>query len=151
MLGRSIDGEPDGSPGLPRGPQGIDASIPSSPCPKLPFRMWTPCASDLSTLSRIQENGGVTHRIDVDLGELASSVATRLRPQFDDQEVQLRVDTPHLRVTGDPDRLTQVIVNLLGNALSYTPSGGRVEMTGRRRDGQIALEVSDTGRGLSAP
>lgn len=108
-------------------------------------------ASDLSTLSRIQENGGVTHRIDVDLGELASSVATRLRPQFDDQEVQLRVDTPHLRVTGDPDRLTQVIVNLLGNALSYTPSGGRVDVTGRRRDGQIALEVSDTGRGLSAP
>lgn len=107
-------------------------------------------ASDLSTLSRIQETGGTTRRTEVDLGALASSVATRLRPQFDDQNVQLRVDTPHLKVTGDPDRLTQVIVNLLGNALSYTPSGGRVELTGRRRQGQVELEVTDSGRGISA-
>jgi histidine kinase len=106
-------------------------------------------ASDLSTLSRIQENGGVTHRVEFDLGDLASSVAVRLRPQFDDQNVELLVDAPHLAVSGDPDRLTQVIVNLLGNALSYTPSGGRVEVTGRHRDGQIELEVRDTGRGLS--
>jgi histidine kinase len=106
-------------------------------------------ASDLSALSRIQEDGGVTHRVEFDLGDLASSVATRLRPQFDDQNVQLLVDTPHLAVSGDPDRLTQVIVNLLGNALSYTPSGGRVEVTGRRRDSRIELEVRDTGRGLS--
>jgi histidine kinase len=106
-------------------------------------------ASDLSALSRIQENRGVTRRVEFDLGDLASSVATRLRPQFDDQNVQLLVDTPHLGVSGDPDRLTQVIVNLLGNALSYTPSGGRVEVTGRRRDSQIELEVRDTGRGLS--
>jgi len=108
-------------------------------------------ASDLSTLSRIQEDGGLIHHVEVDLGQLASSVATRLRPQFDDQNVQLRVDSPGLRVTGDPDRLTQVIVNLLGNALSYTPSGGRVEVTGRRRNGRIELKVSDSGKGLSAP
>ena len=106
-------------------------------------------ASDLSSLSRIQEEGGVTRRVGFDLGDLASSVATRLRPQFDDQNVQLLVDTPHLAVSGDPDRLTQVIVNLLGNALSYTPSGGRVKVTGRHRGGQIELAVSDTGRGLS--
>jgi signal transduction histidine kinase len=106
-------------------------------------------ASYLSTLSRIQEDGGVTLRVEFDLGDLAYSVATRLRPQFDDQNVQLRVNTPHLQMSGDPDRLTQVIVNLLGNALTYTPSGGRVEVTGRRRDGQIELEVTDTGRGLS--
>jgi histidine kinase len=73
----------------------------------------------------------------------------RLRPQFDDQNVALRVDSPGLRVSGDPDRLTQVIVNLLGNALSYTPSGGTVEVTGRRRNGHIELAVGDTGRGLS--
>lgn len=109
-------------------------------------------AADLSTLSRIQENEGLTPPVEVDLGELASVVAARLRPQFDDQGVhlQLNLDHPPLRVRGDPDRLTQIIVNLLGNALRYTPSGGRVEVSGRRRNGQIELEVSDTGRGISA-
>jgi histidine kinase len=106
-------------------------------------------ASDLSSLSRMDEQGGLARRVEVDLGELVASVAMRLRPQFDDQNVALRVDSHSLRVSGDPDRLTQVIVNLLGNALSYTPSGGTVEVTGRRRNGHIELAVGDTGRGLS--
>lgn len=108
-------------------------------------------ASDLSTLSRIQEDGGAIPRVDVDLGELASAVASRLRPQFDDQGVLLELDLDHppLVVRGEPDRLTQVIVNLLGNALRYTPTRGRVEVSGRRRNQQIELEVSDNGRGIS--
>ncbi len=108
-------------------------------------------AADLSTLSSIQEQGGVARRLEVDLGELATAVAQRLRPQFDDQAVHLHTDTPPVRVKGDPDRLTQVIVNLLGNALTYTPSGGRVNLTVRRSEGQIELEVKDTGRGIPAP
>ena len=105
-------------------------------------------ASDLSALSRIQEGVSPGSRVEVDLGSLSRSVATRLRPQYDDQQVELTVDVPELPVTGDPDRLTQVIVNLLGNALSHTPRGGKVEVSGHRIDDQVELSVRDTGHGI---
>ena len=105
-------------------------------------------ASDLSTLSRIQESSDPPRRVEVDLGALAGAVAARLRPQFDDQQVVLTMDVAALPVIGDPDRLTQVLVNLLGNALSHTPAGGRVRVSGRRVEDVVDVEVRDTGKGI---
>ncbi len=50
--------------------------------------------------------------------------------------------------TADPDRLEQVLLNLLENALKYTPGGGRVRFSARAVDGALQLEVSDTGPGI---
>ena len=50
---------------------------------------------------------------------------------------------------GDPDRLRQVIWNLLSNALKFTPSGGRISASLTYRDGRAIITVSDTGRGIS--
>ena len=105
-------------------------------------------AADLSTLSRVDEPSAVRHDA-VDLGEIVRKAADRLRPQFDDQEVVLTVELPPLPVSGDPDRFTQVIVNLLGNALAHTPSGGRVTVGGRRNGGRIEVTVADTGTGIA--
>ena len=59
-----------------------------------------------------------------------------------------RVD-PHLpRVAADPDRIGEVLANLLGNALRHTPSGGRVEVTAARHSRDVELAVSDTGQGI---
>lgn len=107
-------------------------------------------ASDLSTLSRIQHGEGALRRIEVDLATVAAAVASRLRPQFDDQQVELTVHAPQLTVSGDPDRLTQVMVNLLGNALTHTPAGGRVEVSGRRAGDLVELSVRDTGAGIAS-
>ena len=107
-------------------------------------------ASDLSTLSRVQEDAGPPRRVEVDLGALASAVSTRLRPQFDDQRVELTVDVPPLLVNGDPDRLTQIVVNLLGNALTHTPSGGSVKVSARQAGNRIELSVRDNGTGIDS-
>jgi len=104
-------------------------------------------AADLSTLSRVDEPSALRHD-PLDLGDVVRKAADRLRPQFDDQEVALAVELPPLPVIGDPDRLTQVIVNLLGNALAHTPSGGRVTVGGRLRDGKAVVTVADTGTGI---
>lgn len=48
----------------------------------------------------------------------------------------------------DPDRLGEVLANLLDNALRHTPRGGRVEVGARQRDGQIEISVTDTGEGI---
>ena len=107
-------------------------------------------AADLSALSRAEE-GRVELRLEpADLGRLAAEVAERLRTQFDDQDVRLEVETSQpIPVVVDRDRMAQVLTNLVGNALSYTPSGGRV-MVRPGVEGEMArVEVSDTGRGLT--
>lgn len=105
-------------------------------------------ASDLIALSRAEE-GAIDLRVrDIDLADVARSAAERLRPQFDDQGVSLDARLPALPVRGDPDRLTQVIVNLLGNALAHTPPGGRVTITGESGT-RVRLSVTDTGRGIA--
>ncbi len=53
-------------------------------------------------------------------------------------------------VTADPDRLRQALGNLIANAVTYTPAGGRVEVAVRRSGGSVILEVTDTGPGIAA-
>jgi heavy metal sensor kinase len=53
-------------------------------------------------------------------------------------------------VSGDPDRLRQLFLNLVDNAIKYTPEGGRVTLSWRREDGWVRVDVSDTGVGIPA-
>jgi signal transduction histidine kinase len=84
-------------------------------------------------------------------GDLIRAAAERLRPQFEDMGVDLDLDLspklPQVRV--DSGRFTQVLLNLLGNALQYTPPGGRVTVAGWRDRDQVIVAVRDTGIGLS--
>ena len=56
--------------------------------------------------------------------------------------------TPMDEVFADPDKLTQVVTNLVGNALRATPAGGTITLTCRRASGEAVIEVTDTGVGL---
>ena len=105
---------------------------------------------DLTLLSRADEGVLRIEPAPLDLADVATGAAERLRPQFDNEDVRLVVDAPSpVAVSGDRDRLTQVITNLLGNALGHTPSGGVVTVRSGR-DGAIAwVEVTDTGTGLA--
>ena len=106
-------------------------------------------ANDLSSLSRVQEQGLDLHTVDADLADLARHAATRLAPQFDDAQVVLVVNADTaLPVSADPDRITQVLTNLLGNALLATPAGGTVTVTARPTDRGGEVVVTDTGVGL---
>jgi signal transduction histidine kinase/CheY-like chemotaxis protein len=61
-----------------------------------------------------------------------------------------RLDGAAVQVSGDPDRLQQVIANLLSNAIKFTDKGGRIEVSLRTSGGSVALEVADSGRGIAA-
>jgi len=107
-------------------------------------------AADLAELSRAEEGAVALQLRRADLGELAGRCAERLRPQFVDKDVALalRADAA-VPVDVDPDRIAQVVTNLLGNALTYTPPGGTVEVHVAPHHGVATLAVRDSGIGLS--
>ncbi|WP_219108347.1 cell wall metabolism sensor histidine kinase WalK [Austwickia sp. TVS 96-490-7B] len=109
---------------------------------------------DLALLSRTEENRLVLSRDDVDLRDLARERAEWLRPQVESLGVELwvRTSVDPVPVLADPDRINQVMTNLVGNAARATPPGGRIDITvGATVDGDSAhgwIQVRDTGEGL---
>jgi len=108
-------------------------------------------ADDLSALSRAEERRLDPHPADADLAGLARRAAGRLAPQFADRQVTLAVpaDGP-LPVRADPDRITQVLTNIIGNALAATPADGTVTVQARAAGPRAEVLVTDTGAGLAA-
>jgi signal transduction histidine kinase len=86
----------------------------------------------------------------IDVVALAADATASLRQQFDEKAVTLVLDVPRrpLVVWGDATRLHQILVNLLGNGLKFTPRGGRVSLTVVGGTDQVSLVVSDTGEGI---
>ena len=85
----------------------------------------------------------------LDLEPVIDAAIDALRPAADAKGVDLSCSLTHAgTVMGDPDRLQQVIWNLLANAIKFTPAGGRVSLAVRRDDGNVLITVSDTGEGM---
>lgn len=107
---------------------------------------------DLQELSRAEAGQISLRPRRITVAELVEVAAGRLRSQFDDKGIALKVEIPPELppVLADPDRIAQVLTNLLGNALQYTPTGGRVEVRARPDDGAVAVAVTDTGIGIAA-
>jgi len=84
------------------------------------------------------------------LSSLASMAVEAARPAAEAKGVQLTLEpSASGPVAGDPDRLLQVIGNLLSNATKFTPPGGRITVRLRERDSRVELRVSDTGEGIT--
>jgi PAS domain S-box-containing protein len=86
----------------------------------------------------------------VDLVELVEEVGSQMRLGADGEGVELSVHVPAElpAVEADRDRILQVMSNLVGNALKFTPSGGRVSVAAEQAPGGVSVTVSDTGPGI---
>ncbi len=103
----------------------------------------------LFALSRLDagETSGGWQRLD--LAELAATTAGQMSLLATDKEISLSCDsTAGVAVEGDRARLKQVIVNLLDNAIKYTPRGGHIALSVRREGAWAVLEVADDGIGI---
>jgi signal transduction histidine kinase len=98
------------------------------------------------------EAGRVVYEIrEVRVAEQLEAVRAIVEPQFTARGLSFQVDVVDgLRVTGDPDKIQQILINLLSNAGKFTEPGGRVTVAARAiGDGTVALSVADTGIGIA--
>lgn len=103
---------------------------------------------DLQTLSRV-EAGQVELRIaPCDLAALVERVVAQLRPQLIDSDLMLTVETAPAQVSADADRVAQIVINLVGNAIRYTPAGGRIAVSVGMDADTAWVRVADSGIGI---
>ena len=105
---------------------------------------------DLLDISRITTGKMRLAISTVELEPVISAVLDTLRPAADGKGVTLSAELGDGEIQGDPERLQQVISNLINNAIKFTPRGGRVEVRLTQNDGDVELEVRDTGEGISS-
>jgi heavy metal sensor kinase len=105
---------------------------------------------NLLAISRLDAGEVKMDKMRIDLGELAASTADQMRLLAEEKSILLRSHVATgVHVEGDRSRLQQVIVNLIDNAIKYTPEGGQVKVSVHRNLAAAVLEVSDNGVGIS--
>ncbi|MBD1924384.1 PAS domain S-box protein [Microcoleus sp. FACHB-831] len=106
---------------------------------------------DLLDVSRIITGKLRLNMRPVELSGAVEAAIDAVRPAAEAKEIQLEflLDPLSGTVSGDPDRLQQIVWNLLSNAVKFTPKYGRVEVRLDRIESHVQIQVSDTGQGIS--
>jgi two-component system sensor histidine kinase BaeS len=103
----------------------------------------------LEELSRAEASGLSLHRQSFGLRQFLANISERYGKMFRDKGVGLQLECPEdITLHADPDRLSQVVINLLNNALKATEAGGSVAVRGRQEPGKVIIDVADTGHGI---
>jgi signal transduction histidine kinase len=107
---------------------------------------------DLLDLSRAAIEASAAHKARIDLRRAIESAAEMSAAMIAAKRIQFTLSLPDepLIVSGEESRLVQAFGNLLSNAVRYTPDQGRVDLRASTEDGEITIDVSDTGRGIDA-
>ena len=109
----------------------------------------TEVVEGLLALSRLDAGESRAQWVRFDLGELAASTADQMSLLAEDKNITLACESAaDVIVEGDQARMKQVIVNLLDNAIKYTPNGGKVRLKIAREDTDALLEIADDGIGI---
>jgi signal transduction histidine kinase len=111
-------------------------------------------AEDVAAVSRAEEHQLDLHRRRVAAADLVRAAVAAAEPRFTAKGVHLRAplgDTVDAEVDADPERMGQVLANLLDNALRHTPPGGHVTVAVDRDAAGVRFTVVDTGEGIPTP
>ncbi|MFC5480755.1 ATP-binding protein [Massilia suwonensis] len=113
-------------------------------------RHMTRLVDDLLDVSRVTRGLIELDRTLLDVRAIVDEAVEQVRPQLGARRQRLALHLPSvpLTVEGDRARLVQVLANLLGNAVKYTPEDGAIEIDAETREGRLVLGVSDNGIGM---
>jgi PAS domain S-box-containing protein len=108
--------------------------------------------NDVLDLARIESGRVILEKNACDLVPIIKRAVQAVLMQAELKSLALEVDLSESSIIArvDADRMQQVLVNLLGNAVKFTPAGGAIELRAGVRDGEVVIDVSDTGLGIPA-
>jgi len=114
-------------------------------------RIQTQIVSDVLDISRITSGKLLLNPTQVDAKQIVTAAVESARPSADARQITLDASLPldPLYLWADPDRMQQVISNLLANAVKFTPSGGRVTIGLEGHGPDAEFTVTDTGKGIA--
>jgi two-component system phosphate regulon sensor histidine kinase PhoR len=107
---------------------------------------------DLLSVSSMELGSLSLNKQVTDFTRMLNEVVTKVRPQIEEKQQTFEIKFPEKLPEPelDKDKIAAVLVNLLGNAVKYTPEGGRVTFRVNITDQQIELSIEDTGVGIAA-
>jgi two-component system phosphate regulon sensor histidine kinase PhoR len=105
---------------------------------------------EMGDLSRIESGEAPLQKSPVNVTEVVSRAVERLKAQSERAGLQIKVDIASglPSVSADGSRIEQVLVNLIHNAIKFTPTGGRVTVSAKAEGDRLIVSVSDTGVGI---
>ena len=130
--------------------RGIDAGERERAIIERQVRHLVAMVDDLLDVSRITRGKILLKRTPVEVHDVITRAIEVASPLLEHHQHDLAVAVPRqgLGVLADPERLAQVVSNLLTNAAKYTPAGGRIRVDAQREADEVVLRVSDTGIGI---
>lgn len=105
---------------------------------------------DLLTISSLESGTTVLKITPISLREEAEKVLTALNPQIIKKEIKIEVNIPEdfTRAAADRDKINQVFINLLDNAIKFSDQNGVIEISAKKKSGKIEVSVKDSGQGI---
>jgi len=106
--------------------------------------------NNLLDISRIESGRVIMKQEPQNLKAIAEEAADLLAVQLKDKQIALSIDMPNdaCGVTVDKSQLERVFINLVGNAIKFTPAKGKISISCHKEDGQVQVDVADTGCGI---
>jgi signal transduction histidine kinase len=106
--------------------------------------------NDMLDLERIQSDTIEMRHVACELTDLMLQAADSVRGMAVDMQVVMDVQPCESHMWGDPDRLVQVMTNLVSNAIKFSQPGGTVRLSAHEEDDDVIIVVADAGRGIPA-
>lgn len=105
--------------------------------------------SEVDKLVEIENSSYKLHKQEIELRTLLQKTIMSFEKSLLDKEITLSGNIANLKLMADPDKLSQVFVNIISNAAKYTPNGGKIDISASESDKHWEISISDTGIGIS--
>ncbi len=104
---------------------------------------------NLLRLASLDNNSAPVSTESYELDEQIREIILSLEPQWSEKEIDIDIQLPPVRIQANKDQLIQVWTNLIGNSIKFTPHGGKIMITCKKRVDQVEIRIADTGIGIA--
>jgi len=106
--------------------------------------------NDIINISKIESGNFELNYENIDIKELIFGVVSSIKLIADEKEINIKMETTNAKISADKKMLTQILYNLLHNAIKFTPSGGTITIESEISNDELIISIEDTGIGIAA-